>query len=191
MIDQIFNVNEIISKQLSEKFLKRANFAKYYAITITVVTLAILIFFIVLQYLIIQSIMSVIRNSTNIISQIVRGSGELKENLDYGIHDEIGGLLKWMGVFILNITEIVFILRQVSGELSDKSKEAANLVRNYSATTQDQAASTEQTSAATEELAASVDNVFLSISTQADHLKKLKKLLQTSKLQWQKLPMQC
>lgn len=182
LIDQIFNVNEIISKQLSEKFLKRANFAKYYAITITVVTLAILIFFIVLQYLIIQSIMSVIRNSTNIISQIVRGSGELKENLDYGIHDEIGGLLKWMGVFILNITEIVFILRQVSGELSDKSKEAANLVRNYSATTQDQAASTEQTSAATEELAASVDNVFLSISTQADHLKEIEKVTSDFKI---------
>ncbi|MCW7480732.1 methyl-accepting chemotaxis protein [Leptospira kanakyensis] len=176
LIDQIFNVNELISKQLSEKFTERADFAKKYAITIFIITSVVLVFFIVLQYLIIQSIMSVIRNSTNIISQIVRGSGELKENLDYGIHDEIGGLLKWMGVFILNITEIVFILRQVSGELSNKSKDAATLVRNYSATTQDQAASTEQTSAATEELAASVENVFLNISTQAEHLKEIEKV---------------
>lgn len=182
LIDQIFNVNELISKQLSEKFTQRANFAKIYAIMILIATTFSLIFFILLQYFIIHSIMSVIRKSTNIISQIVRGSGELKENLDYGIHDEIGGLLKWMGVFILNITEIVFILRQVSGELSNKSKDAANLVRNYSATTQDQAASTEETSAATEELAASVENVFLSISTQADHLKEIEKVTSDFKL---------
>lgn len=182
LIDQIFNVNELISKQLSEKFTKRANIAKIYAIMVLVFTSFALVFFILLQYLIIHSIMSVIRNSTNIISQIVRGSGELKENLDYGIHDEIGGLLKWMGVFILNITEIVFILRQVSGELSNKSKDAANLVRNYSATTQDQAASTEETSAATEELAASVENVFSSISTQADHLKEIEKVTSDFKM---------
>lgn len=182
LIDQIFTVNELISNQLSEKFTKRANLAKIYAILILIVTSLSLVFFILLQYFIIHSIMSVIRNSTNIISQIVRGSGELKENLDYGIHDEIGGLLKWMGVFILNITEIVFILRQVSGELSDKSKEAANLVRNYSATTQDQAASTEETSAATEELAASVENVFSSISTQAEHLKEIEKVTSDFKM---------
>ncbi|MBM9590380.1 PAS domain S-box protein [Leptospira sp. 201903075] len=182
LIDQIFNVNHMISKQLAEKFKARADHAKNYATMMTIVTVVILVFLIILQYLIIQSIMSVIRDSTNIISQIVRGSGELKENLDYGINDEIGGLLKWMGVFILNITEIVFILRQVSGELSNKSKDAASLVRNYSATTQDQAASTEETSAATEELAASVENVFLSISTQADHLKEIEKVTSDFKM---------
>ncbi|EKJ87316.1 PAS domain S-box-containing protein [Leptospira meyeri] len=176
LIDQVFNVNEFISKQLSEKFTERARIAKNYAILVLVLTTLALVFFILLQYLIIQSIMSVIRNSTNIISQIVRGSGELQENLDYGINDEIGGLLKWMGVFILNITEIVFILRQVSTELSDKSKEAASLVRNYSATAQEQATSTEETSAATEQLAASVENVFVSISTQTDHLKEIEKV---------------
>lgn len=182
LIDQIFQVNGLISKQLAEKFKARAEYAKNYAFAIGILTSVVLIFLIVLQFLIIQSIMSVIRNSTNIISQIVRGSGELKENLDYGINDEIGGLLKWMGVFILNITEIVFILRNVSGDLSNKSKDAAKLVRNYSATTQDQAASTEETSAATEELAASVENVFVSISTQADHFKEIEKVTSDFKM---------
>ncbi|TGK96661.1 methyl-accepting chemotaxis protein [Leptospira brenneri] len=188
LVDQIFNVNELISKQLSEKFTERANLAKNSARAILVLTSVTLVLLVILQYLIIQSIMSVIRNSTNIISQIVRGSGELKENLDYGINDEIGGLLKWMGVFILNITEIVFVLRQVSGELSDKSKGAASLVRNYSVTTQDQAASTEETSAATEELAASVENVFVSISAQADHLKEIEKVTLDFKMAMSEVP---
>jgi len=175
-IDEIFNLNEILAKRLSIKLNEKANNAKLAAIFLSLFIFFVLSFLILVQYLIIKSILSVIRNSTQIISQIVRGGGELKENLDYGIKDEIGGLLKWMGVFILNITEIIFLLRQVSNQLSEKSKTAAELVRNYSNTTQNQAASTEQTSAATEELAASVENVLTSITTQTNHLKEIEKV---------------
>lgn len=117
--------------------------------------------------------MDVIRDSTNKIRQIVRGGGELKENLDYGINDEIGGLLKWMGVFILNFTEIVFLLRQVTGKLTIKSKDVAELVKKYSNAAQDQAASSEETSAATEELTASVENVLGSLTVESGHLKEI------------------
>ena len=124
-------MNEILAKRLSTKLNEKANNAKLAAIILCLFIFLLLSFLILVQYIIIKSILSVIRNSTQIISQIVRGGGELKENLDYGIKDEIGGLLKWMGVFILNITEIIFLLRQVSNQLSEKSKTAAELVRNY------------------------------------------------------------
>ena len=175
-IDEVFKLNELIASSLAVKLTEKAQSAKSSAILLSLFIFFLLSFLILFQYLIIRSILSVIRNSTTIISQIVRGAGELKENLDYGIKDEIGGLLKWMGVFILNITEIIFLLRQVSSQLSQKSKEAAELVRKYSNTTQDQAASTEETSAATEELAASVENVLNSITFQTDHLKEIEKV---------------
>lgn len=175
-VEEVFKVNELIANSLAIKLTEKADKARLSAILLSLFIFGLLGFLILFQYLIIRSILSVIRNSTTIISQIVRGAGELKENLDYGIKDEIGGLLKWMGVFILNITEIIFLLRQVSSQLSQKSKDAAELVRKYSNTTQDQAASTEETSAATEELAASVENVLTSITFQTDHLKEIEKV---------------
>ncbi|EPG75037.1 PAS domain S-box protein [Leptospira fainei serovar Hurstbridge str. BUT 6] len=172
-IDSVFALNQKVASSLARKLKVKAEQSKKDGFIVTTSVISILGLLILFQVLTIKSILDVIRDSTNKIRQIVRGGGELKENLDYGINDEIGGLLKWMGVFILNFTEIVFLLRQVTGKLTIKSKDVAELVKKYSNAAQDQAASSEETSAATEELTASVENVLGSLTVESGHLKEI------------------
>ncbi|WP_246028204.1 methyl-accepting chemotaxis protein [Leptospira fletcheri] len=172
-IDSVFALNQKVASSLARKLRIKAERSKREGLIATYSVISILGLLILFQFLTIKSILDVLRDSTNKIRQIVRGGGELKENLDYGINDEIGGLLKWMGVFILNFTEIIFLLRQVAGKLTIRSKDAAELVRKYSDAAQDQAASSEETSAATEELTASVESVLGNLTIESGHLKEI------------------
>ncbi len=143
---------------------------------VTIGTIAMIVLLIaVLQMIIYRGLNQSIKEFIADVKTMTRGSGKI--SLKSRGNDEIGILMKWINVLILNFTEILYVTKAESGKLMKITAELLVLVEKYNDSVQNQAASTEETSVATEELSATFDTVTERIIQESSMLADINKTI--------------